>query len=75
MEWFKHFWKIHGERHVYATYALIMAIGFIYFGHKYPDLKTFNGAGETILIGLAMYAFNKVRGNGKEPEKPTVELK
>jgi hypothetical protein len=64
-KWFRKFWWVHGERHVYGFYSFVLSLGFIYFGKKY-NISEFVGAGSTILIGLAMYCFNKVRGNGKE---------
>jgi hypothetical protein len=64
-QWLKKFWYVNGERHVYGFYAFAMACGFLFIGREY-SIKEFDGAGATILIGIAMYCFNKVRGNGKE---------
>jgi H+/Cl- antiporter ClcA len=70
--WFKKFWWVHGERHIYGFYAFAMACMFVYIG-KSHNMPEFTGAGTTILIGLATLFFNRVRGNGKEPLKPEKE--
>ena len=69
MEWLKHFWKIHGERIVFMSIAVLFGLFFWYF---MPDMK---GEAKTILIGVAMLCYNKARGNGKDTDKPNIELK
>ena len=57
MKWLKKFWDGHGERLIFGGIAFAFAVYFL--GQTMPQLK---GAGMTILIGLAMTAFNKARG-------------
>lgn len=61
-KWFFKFWQRHGDRIIFMTAALVMATAF-YFT---VDLKE---TGKTILIGVAMLMYNKVRSSEKEPEE------
>jgi len=58
-EWWIKFLTKHGDRIVYLVAALVMACAFMWF----PDLKE---SGKTILIGIAMLAYNKARSTEKE---------
>lgn len=67
MKWLKRFWAGHGERIVFGGIAFAFAVYFL--GQPAQELK---GAGMTIMIGLAMTAYNKSRGGSaaqKEQEK------
>jgi hypothetical protein len=68
-QWFRKFWWVNGERIVYSVICLLMSIGFIWAGLKWPALKELVATGIAVLIGLLMYLYNRIRGNGKEPLK------
>lgn len=69
-EWIKRFWNDHGDRIFFGAVATCFALGFVWLGARYELLKELLGSGITILIGVAMLAYNKARGtNGKEPPK------
>jgi len=66
-KWFLDFWSKHGERQTFAFEASVMAIVFVIVGMRYEPLESMVGVGVTILTGVAMLFFNKVRspnGNG-----------
>ncbi len=54
-KWFENFWNGHGERLVFAIFALGLAT-ILYYSF---DMK---GEAKTIYVGIAMLFFNKVRG-------------
>ena len=55
--WLVMFWYKHGERLIFAALALALA-GALYYFNQQAEAKT-------ILVGIAMLFFNKVRsGNG-----------
>ena len=59
MEWFTKFWGAHGERLMFAVFALLLA-GVMYFLQLEKEANT-------IIIGVAMLCYNKSRGtNGKD---------
>ena len=59
MEWFTKFWGAHGERLMFALFALSLA-GIM---HKYLSLGK---EANVIIIGIATLCVNKMRGtNGK----------
>lgn len=70
VKWLQEFWVEHGVRFIFGVIALAFAIYFI--GQEASELK---GAGMTIMIGIAMTSYNKMRGkqNGNGDEKPPVE--
>jgi hypothetical protein len=55
-EWLKNFWNKHGDRLIFAGFALSLQ-GIM----RLFDLEK---EANTILIGIAMLFFNKARGNG-----------
>jgi len=63
--WAKNFWNKHGERLVFAAFALGMSAGMWLWLDLKPEAKT-------IIVGIAMLFFNKVRGNGvsQPPAQP-----
>jgi hypothetical protein len=71
--WFKKFWWVHGERFVYGTLTFIIATYFIWLGIRIPAVKELVATGVAVYIGLLMYLYNKIRGNGKEPMKEEKE--
>jgi hypothetical protein len=68
-QWFRKFWWVHGEIVIYGTVSTIFGVSFICLGSKCSTLSDLKGAGMTILVGVAMYVFKKMQGNGKEPLK------
>ena len=71
-EWFLKFWDRHGERTVFMFGATLFAVCFI----VYDADGEIGAAGRTILIGVAMLAYNKSRGseqNKIEDVKPNLE--
>ena len=63
MKWAIEFWNSHGERLVFATLALSLAVVMRYI--------TLEAESNTIIIGIAMLFFNKTRGtNGGSKNEP-----
>lgn len=62
-EWATKFWNTHGERLIFAALALGLA-AVLYNIDMQAEAKT-------ILVGIAMLFFNKVRGNGGTRGGPT----
>jgi len=57
MKWLTGFWNKHGERLIYAGFALALQ-GIM----RLFDLEK---EANTVLIGIAMLFFHKARGNGQ----------
>ena len=68
LSWLKKFWSGHGERMLFGSIAFAFAAYFM--GQETQELK---GAGLTIMIGLAMAAFNKARGGSAAPDEKPAE--
>lgn len=60
MEWFNKFWNTHGERLVFAAFALSIA-AVLYLLEMKAEAKT-------IIIGMGMLFFNKARGTNHKGE-------
>lgn len=60
MDWLKKFWGKHGERLVFLSIAVIMAVAFWFM----PDMRE---SGKVILIGAAMLCYNKARSGVNTP--------
>ena len=63
------FWKNNGTRLLYGGIATVFALAFYLY---FDEMK---GEAKTILIGVAMQCYNKMRGervigSPKPPEKP-----
>ncbi|MEW6427310.1 MAG: hypothetical protein AB1568_04665 [Thermodesulfobacteriota bacterium] len=61
-KWGRRFWTDHGDRLVFAAIATSFGIAFFCL----PDMR---GEGKTLLVGVAMLAFNKARGTSQPTMK------
>lgn len=59
-EWSKRFWEENGDRIFYLGIATAFGLGFLAIT-KYSSLDM-SGEGKTILIGVATFCLNRVRG-------------
>ena len=56
--WFKRFWNTHGDRLIFAVFALGLATTLYNLEMK--------AEAKTIYVGIAMLFFNKVRGTNNK---------
>ena len=62
-KWALEFWLEEGKRIIYMLVTTAFGAGFVLSGNERLE-----GAGFTLLSGVAMMCFNKARGgNGKKP--------